>query len=61
MIREVPLERRTVHGHFSRDLAPVLSVAPGDSVRFQALNAGWRWEAEREFFGLGGRWGARSP
>ena len=50
MIREVPLERRTVHGHFSRDLAPVLSVAPGDSVRFQALNAGWRWEAEREFF-----------
>ena len=50
MIHEIPLERGNLHGHFSRDLAPVLSVAPGDSVRFQALNAGWRWEAEREFF-----------
>ena len=50
MIHELPLERRTLHGHFSRDLAPVLEVAPGDVVRFQVLNAGWRWDAERQLF-----------
>jgi acetamidase/formamidase len=50
VIHELPLERATLHGHFSRDLPPVLTVDPGDSVRFQALNAGWRWEPDREFF-----------
>ena len=40
MIHELPLERRTLHGHFSRELEPVLAVDPGDSVRFEALNAG---------------------
>jgi acetamidase/formamidase len=49
VIHELPLERRTLHGHFSRELEPVLAVDARDSVRFQALNAGWRWEAEREF------------
>jgi acetamidase/formamidase len=33
-VHELPLERRTLHGHFSRDLEPVLEVEPGDSVRF---------------------------
>jgi acetamidase/formamidase len=47
---ELPLERSTVHGHFSRDLAPVLSVDPGDSVVFRSLNAGWRWDEERDYF-----------
>jgi acetamidase/formamidase len=50
VIHELPLERRTLHGHFSRELEPVLTIDPGDSVDFQALNAGWRWEAERELF-----------
>ncbi len=50
MIHEIPLERRTLHGHFSRDLPPVLEVAPGDSVRFKVLNAGWRWDHDHEFF-----------
>jgi acetamidase/formamidase len=50
VIHELPLERRTLHGHFSRDLEPVLEIEPGDSVRFQALNAGWHREPEREFF-----------
>ena len=50
MVHELPLERATVHGHFSRDLAPVLSVDPGDSVVFSSLNAGWRWESDREHF-----------
>lgn len=50
MIHEIPLERANLHGHFSRDLAPVLEIAPGDSVRFQVLNAGWWWDPDREFF-----------
>jgi len=49
LIHEIPLERRTLHGHFSRDLAPVLEVAPGDSVAFASLNSGWRWDPEQEY------------
>jgi acetamidase/formamidase len=49
MVHDLPLERRTLHGHFSRDLEPVLAIDPGDSVRFRTLNAGWRWDADREF------------
>ena len=49
-MHDLPLERRTLHGHFSRELEPVLSVEAGESVRFRALNAGWRWEADGEFF-----------
>jgi acetamidase/formamidase len=49
VIHELPLERRTLHGYFSRELEPVLTVDPGDSVRFRALNSLWRWEADREF------------
>ncbi len=51
-LHEIPLERRTLHGHFSRDLEPILTVDAGDSIAFSCLNAGWRgddWEpfAER--------------
>ncbi len=49
MIHELPLERRTLHGHFSRDLPPVLAVEPGDSVRFSTPNAGWRLADETLF------------
>ena len=42
MIHEIPLERATLHGHFSRDLAPILEVDPGDSIAFSCPNAGWR-------------------
>ena len=41
MIHELPLERRTLHGHFSRDLPPVLTVESGDSVVFSSPDAGW--------------------
>ena len=41
MIHELPLERRSLHGHFSRDLVPVLTIDSGDSVRFATPNAGW--------------------
>jgi acetamidase/formamidase len=49
VIHELPLERRTLHGHFSRDLAPVLAVDPGDTVRFATPNAGW-WLDDRTRF-----------
>ncbi len=49
MIHELPLERRTLHGHFSRDLEPVLVVDPGDSVRFEVPNAGWELDRGEQF------------
>jgi acetamidase/formamidase len=41
VLHELPLEPHTVHGHFSRDLVPVLTVDPGDSVAFSSPDAGW--------------------
>ena len=46
---EIPLERRTLHGHFSRDLEPILTVEPGDSIAFACLNAGWRTATGERF------------
>ena len=46
-VHEIPLERRTLHGHFCRELEPILTVDSGDSIAFSCLNAGWRgddWE-----------------
>src|SRR5512144_1310191 len=33
--------RATLHGHFSRELPPVLRIAPGDRVRFRTLDVNW--------------------
>lgn len=41
-VHELPLDASVLHGYFSHELEPVLSVAPGDSVRFSVPNAGWR-------------------
>jgi acetamidase/formamidase len=41
---EIKAERATLHGHFSRDLPPVLTIDPGDTVRFQCLDSGWGLE-----------------
>ena len=49
-VHELPLAVETVHGYFSRELPPALTVEPGDSVRFRSLNAGWRWEPDAELF-----------
>jgi acetamidase/formamidase len=38
---ELPLDASVLHGHFSLELEPVLTVDPGDSVRFSVPNAGW--------------------
>lgn len=43
MIRITP-ERRTLHGHFSRELPPVAEVASGETVRFTTLDCGWGLE-----------------
>ena len=32
----------TLHGYFSPDLAPILTIDPGDSVIYRTLEAGWR-------------------
>jgi acetamidase/formamidase len=33
--------RETLHGHWSRDLPPVLTIDPGDTVHFATLEAMW--------------------
>jgi len=48
-LHEIPLERRTLHGHFSVDLAPVLTIDPGDTIAFSCLDAGWHVEPGRKF------------
>jgi acetamidase/formamidase len=46
---ELPLDRRLLHGHFSRELEPVVTIDPGDSVRISVPNAGWRLESGELF------------
>ncbi len=36
--------RETLHGTFSRDYPPVLTIDSGDSVLFRTLNSGWAFE-----------------
>jgi acetamidase/formamidase len=40
-VHELPLDSENLHGHFSRELEPVLKIDPGDSVRISVPNAGW--------------------
>jgi acetamidase/formamidase len=49
VIQELPLERRTLHGHFSRDLPPILAIDPGDSIAFACPNAHWRLDSGETF------------
>lgn len=48
-LHEIPLERRTLHGHFSRDLEPVLTVEPGDTIAFSCLDASWHTSPGRRY------------
>ncbi|MGH3129127.1 MAG: acetamidase/formamidase family protein, partial [Gaiellaceae bacterium] len=48
---EIPLERRTLHGHFSPELEPIITVDSGDSIAFSCLNAGWRDQDGERFAG----------
>ena len=46
---ELAMDARVLHGHFSRDLEPVLTVDPGDSVRFSTPDAGWYVAPDERF------------
>jgi acetamidase/formamidase len=48
-LHEIPLERRTLHGHFSRDLAPIVAIDSGDTIAFSCLTAGWHVRAGEKF------------
>lgn len=48
-LHELPLDASVLHGYFSCDLEPVLTVDPGDSVRFSVPNAGWRVGRDEPF------------
>jgi acetamidase/formamidase len=50
VIHEIPLERGNLHGHFSRDLPPILTIDSGDSLRFATLDAGWHSVPEEQHF-----------
>jgi len=41
---DIQPDRPTLHGHFSRDLPPVLVIESGDTVRYRLLDAGWHLE-----------------
>ena len=36
--------RATMHGHFSRDLPPILTIESGDTVTYRTMDAGWHTE-----------------
>ena len=46
-VHELALERRNLHGHFSRELEPVLEIDSGDTIAFATLDAGWGLEPPR--------------
>jgi acetamidase/formamidase len=54
VLHELPLEQASLHGYFSRELEPVLTIDPGDSVRLSVPNAGWELESRE-------RLASRSP
>ena len=39
---ELPLDAANLHGHFSCELEPALTIDPGDSVRISVPNAAWQ-------------------
>jgi acetamidase/formamidase len=49
VLHELPLDASVLHGHFSRELEPVLTVDPGDSVQFSVPNAGWDMGRDEPF------------
>ena len=44
MLHVLRPDQRTLHGHFARDLEPVLTIEPGDTVSFGTLDSGWGLE-----------------
>jgi acetamidase/formamidase len=48
-LHELPLERRCLHGHFSKDLEPAVEIDPTDSVRFFTPNHAWDVARDEHF------------
>jgi acetamidase/formamidase len=46
-LHELAPVRGNLHGHFSRELEPVLEIDSGDSIAFATLDAGWGLEPPR--------------
>jgi acetamidase/formamidase len=46
VLHELPCEPWALHGHFSRDLEPVLTIDPGDTVRISVPNHAWDVEPD---------------
>jgi acetamidase/formamidase len=43
-------EQGTLHGYFSNELPPILTIKPGDTVKYRTLDAGWsKIEQEKPF------------
>lgn len=40
-VHTIPLERRTLHGHFSPDLPPVVRIQSGDTIVSSVYDANW--------------------
>jgi acetamidase/formamidase len=49
VLHALRLEGRNLHGRFSRDLAPVLTIASGDTVHFEIPNSNWLVESGEHF------------
>jgi acetamidase/formamidase len=47
-LHELPCEPWALHGHFSRDLEPVLTVEPGDTVLISVPNHAWHVERDEQ-------------
>jgi acetamidase/formamidase len=45
-LHELPLDAQVLHGYFSPDLAPVLEIEAGDSVRISVPNHAWQVEPD---------------
>lgn len=40
-LHHIEPDARTIHGAFSRDLDPILTIDSGDTVRFRTLDSDW--------------------
>src|SRR5690242_9017304 len=52
-------DAHTLHGHFSRELPPVLRIASGDRVRFTTLDVAWWVPAKPDPFATPEPWPGR--
>jgi acetamidase/formamidase len=48
-VHHLDVSRETVRGRFNRDLPPVLTIDPGDTVIYRTLDASWGYAGERHF------------